>query len=87
VRASVFLDFGQAFHVGNTELLDKAGLPADYGFDLERVRVSAGVGVQWLAPLGLFRFSYAVPLRYQRETWREYGDDLEGFQFSIGRAF
>lgn len=87
LRAGVFLDFGQAFFLGDTQFLDKAGLPADHGFDLAKLRVSAGVGVQWLAPLGLFRFSYAFPLRYQRETWREYGDDLEGFQFSIGRAF
>jgi outer membrane protein insertion porin family len=87
MRASVFLDFGQAFYVGDTEFVDKAGLPVDYGFDVKKLRVSAGVGVQWLAPLGLFRFSYAFPLRYRRETWREFGDDLEGFQFSIGRAF
>ncbi len=87
VRAGVFLDFGQAFHLGDTQFLDKAGFPADYGFDLDKVRISTGVGVQWLAPLGLFRFSYAFPLRYRRDTWREYGDDLERFQFSIGRAF
>ena len=87
VRASLFLDFGQAFHLGDTRFLDKAGFPADYGFDLDKVRASFGVGVQWLAPLGLFRFSYAFPFRYQRETWRDYGDDLERFQFSIGRAF
>jgi outer membrane protein insertion porin family len=87
VRASVFFDFGQAFYLGDTEFLDKAGFPADHGFDLSDLRASVGVGVQWLAPLGLFRFSYAFPIRYRRETWREYGDDLSRFQFSIGRAF
>jgi outer membrane protein insertion porin family len=86
-RLTAFLDFGQAYYLGDTQFTDKAGFPIDYGFDLGQLRVSAGVGVQWLAPLGLFRFSYAVPLRYQRETWRLYGDDLEGFQFSVGRAF
>jgi outer membrane protein insertion porin family len=43
--------------------------------------------VQWLAPLGLFRFSYAFPLRYRDETELNYGDELERFQFSIGQAF
>lgn len=86
-RASVFLDFGQAYYLGDTEFTDKAGFPVDYGFDLRALRASVGVGVQWLAPLGLFRFSYAFPIRYQRETWRDYGDDFERFQFSIGRAF
>ena len=86
-RLTAFVDFGQAYFLGDTEFTDKAGFPIDYGFDLGQLRVSAGVGVQWLAPLGLFRFSYALPLRYQRETWRLYGDDLERFQFSVGRAF
>ena len=79
--------FGQAFYLGDTQFFDKAGFPADSGFELEKLRVSVGVGVQWLAPLGLFRFSYAFPIRYRRDTWREFGDDLERFQFSIGRAF
>jgi outer membrane protein insertion porin family len=87
MRASAFLDFGQAFYLGDTEFVDKAGFPVDYGFDLKKLRASVGVAVQWLAPLGLFRFSYAYPIRYRRDTWREYGDDREGFQFSIGRAF
>ena len=37
--------------------------------------------------MGLFRFSYAMPLRYQDETRREFGDELEEFQFSVGKAF
>ncbi len=87
VRATAFLDFGQAFNLDDTRFVDKTGAPIDYGFDLGKVRVAAGIGVQWLAPLGLFRFSYAFPLRYRRETWREYGDETKGFQFSIGSAF
>jgi outer membrane protein insertion porin family len=44
--------------------------------------------VQWLAPLGVFRFSYAVPLKeYSGDTDSRYGDETEGFQFSIGQAF
>ena len=49
--------------------------------------ILAAFAVQWLAPLGLFRFSYAIPLRYEKATEFDHGDELEGFQFSIGRAF
>ena len=45
------------------------------------------VGVQWLAPLGLFRFSYAYPLNEFKGNDRYYGDQIERFQFSIGQAF
>jgi len=87
MRASLFLDFGQAFYLGDTQFTDKAGFPVDYGFDLKQLRVSAGIGVQWLSPLGLFRLSYGFPLRYQSGSWRDFGDDREPFNFSIGGAF
>ena len=49
---------------------------------------SVGVAVQWLAPLGVFRFSYAIPLNDESgDTPIEWGDETEGFQFSIGQAF
>jgi outer membrane protein insertion porin family len=53
------------------------------------VKRSVGIAVQWLAPLGLFRFSFGVPLNAQRgdPNLRFYGDETEGFQFSIGQAF
>jgi len=86
-RLALFFDFGQAFYLGDTRFTNKAGFSADHDFDLRELRTSAGISVQWLSPMGLFRFSYAFPLRYRRETAREYGDDLERFQFSIGTAF
>jgi len=62
--------------------------PVSYNFALNKLKESVGVSVQWLAPLGLFRFSLAVPLNAQREqdgvTW---GDETERFQFSVGQAF
>ncbi len=48
---------------------------------------SVGVGVQWLAPMGLFRFSYAYPLNNYAGNDRFFGDEIERFQFSIGQAF
>jgi outer membrane protein insertion porin family len=86
-RVSAFFDFGQAYNLGGTKFTDKAGFPVDDGFDLSQIRTSAGIAVQWLAPLGLFRFSYGIPLRYKKATELDYGDELEGFQFSIGQAF
>ena len=43
--------------------------------------------MQWLAPLGLFRFSYAVPLNAYKGDSVLYPDEKEGFQFSVGQAF
>jgi outer membrane protein insertion porin family len=62
--------------------------PENYAFSFSGLRESVGVAVQWLAPLGLFRFSLAIPINAQREvdgvTW---GDQTERFQFSVGQAF
>ena len=86
-RASLFYDFGQVAYLGNTRFTDKGGFPVEYDFDWNHFRSAVGVGVEWLAPLGLFRFSYAVPLTYRKGTELNYGDELKGFQFSIGNAF
>jgi outer membrane protein insertion porin family len=86
-RLAAFIDVGQSYYLGGTKFTDRAGFPVDTSFDLSQLRASTGIAVQWLAPLGLFRFSYAIPLRYKKETEFDYGDELEGFQFSIGRAF
>ena len=62
--------------------------PVDYDFSYDKLKQSTGVAVQWLAPLGVFRFSYAIPLNAdKRRTATRYGDEIEGFQFSIGQAF
>jgi outer membrane protein insertion porin family len=51
------------------------------------LRHSTGIAVQWLAPLGIFRFSYALPLNAVDEGPVVYGDEKEQFQFSVGQAF
>ena len=81
-----------AYSVGNVTQADLSNTAVlsreNYNFALSRLKESVGVSVQWLAPLGLFRFSLAVPLNAQREldgvTW---GDQTERFQFSVGQAF
>ena len=61
--------------------------PVDYEFDYNELKQSAGVAVQWLAPLGVFRFSYAVPLNEFKGDGIRYEDETEQFQFTIGSAF
>jgi outer membrane protein insertion porin family len=54
---------------------------ADYGVSLKELRSSVGFGVEWIAPLGTFRFSYAFPLNPGPT------DEVERFQFSVGQTF
>jgi outer membrane protein insertion porin family len=86
-RASIFYDIGNVFNTGEVEFTDKLGAPISYEPDFNELKTSVGVAVQWLAPMGLFRFSYAVPLNEFKGNDRFYGDVIEGFQFSIGQAF
>jgi outer membrane protein insertion porin family len=86
-RASIFYDAGNVFNTGEVAFTDKLGSPLEYKPDFKELRTSVGIGVQWLAPLGLFRFSYAYPLNAYEGNDRYYGDELERFQFSIGQAF
>ncbi|MGC1457905.1 MAG: outer membrane protein assembly factor BamA [Steroidobacteraceae bacterium] len=76
-------------NVTQAELNDPNALTKlNYDFSIHALKESVGVSVQWLAPLGLFRFSLAIPLNATREldgvTW---GDETERFQFSVGQAF
>ncbi len=86
-RASIFYDVGNVFNTGEVNFTDKLGSPIEYKPDFKDLKTSVGIGVQWMAPLGLFRFSYALPLNTYSGNDRYYGDELERFQFSIGQAF
>jgi len=90
-RVSLFFDLGGVYYTGNTIKFygpDNIS-PIDYGFKgWPSVKRSVGLAVQWLAPLGLFRFSFGKAINSQHgngiTTW---GDETEGFQFSVGNAF
>lgn len=93
-RFSLFYDIGNVFSNQDVQFFGppdpETGIrqPVEYHFSYDELRHSAGVAVQWLAPLGVFRFSYAVPLKKMSgDTAGRYGDETEGFQFSIGQAF
>ncbi|HEX3913806.1 MAG TPA: outer membrane protein assembly factor BamA [Steroidobacteraceae bacterium] len=88
-RISLFYDIGNVFQTGNrVKFLGVDDItPVDYHFNYANLKQSTGVAVQWLAPLGLFRFSYGIPLNpFPGDTVR-FGDQTERFQFSIGQAF
>ncbi|MGH8264479.1 MAG: outer membrane protein assembly factor BamA, partial [Steroidobacteraceae bacterium] len=100
-RVSWFYDIGNVFSTGhvnfvgqNLGLVDTAGNPiarppVDYRFRYDHLKHSTGIAVQWLAPLGVFRFSFAVPLNAYgvKNDPLVYPDETERFQFSVGQAF
>jgi outer membrane protein insertion porin family len=61
--------------------------PVNYHFSYTELKRSTGLAVQWLAPLGLFRFSYGLPLNAYKGDAVRFPDEEERFQFSIGQAF
>ena len=88
-RGTVFFDIGNVFMTGDAyQFTGIDGVtPVDYDFKYDNLRRSTGVAVQWLAPLGVFRFSYALPLNPFRGDGVRFADEEERFQFTIGQAF
>lgn len=70
MRASFFVDAGNVFDNNRY-----------YGFDLSELRMSAGIGFQWLTAIGPLGFSLAKPFNNQT------GDETQVFQFSLGQSF
>ncbi len=87
-RLSLFYDMGNVFSTGNRyRFLGPTRQPVEYDFEYDKLKHSAGIAVQWLAPLGVFRFSYAMPLNAYKGDSLLYPDEEEPFQFSVGQAF
>ena len=88
-RISAFFDIGNVFSQGaGVEFVGLDGVtPVDYEFDYNELKQSVGLSVQWLAPLGIFRFSYGIPLNEFKGDGVRYADEVERFQFTIGSAF
>lgn len=50
-------------------------------YDLSTIRVSAGLGISWVSPLGPLSIAYAIPVR------KFSGDKIQKIQFQIGTSF
>ena len=86
-RFSLFFDIGNVFSTSELEFFDPDGNTIDYDFDSGNLKRSYGIAAQWLAPMGLFRFSYAIPVNSIEGRDRFYSDETERFQFTVGGAF
>jgi len=88
-RISLFYDMGNVFSTNdNVQFRGRDGLtPVTYKFNYDSLRRSAGISVEWLAPLGLFRFSYGFPLNPSNGSSVVFPDEKEQFQFSVGQSF
>jgi outer membrane protein insertion porin family len=75
ILGKAFVDIGSLWGLGGPALNSNQVLTSNL------MRVSTGVGVQWVSPFGPIRIDYAIPLVY--DSW----DKRENIRFSFGTRF
>lgn len=86
VRTSLFVDAGNVWDTEFSmsdyqDLAPKEFAKVDDYSDIGRYRVSGGLSLQWLSPMGPMIFSFARTIK------DEEGDDTKFFSFNIGQTF
>lgn len=80
LRASLFLDFGTTWDSKWSFSDEKFTNKKSYN-NIEHIRASTGIAVQWISPFGPINFSYGIPIKKYRD------DQLEYFQFNFGKTW
>lgn len=89
VRGSIFLDVGNVFSQNcskaapnsDPNIISSGDQPACTNFKFDELRYSIGVGFSWITGFGPLTFSLSTPFKEGQY------DELEGFQFTVGRTF
>jgi len=84
LRTTVFYDVGTVWDTTFDDSLYTCGYACDRYYDYSsptNLRMSVGMSLQWLSPMGPLVFSFAKPIKKMP------GDKTEIFNFNIGRTF
>jgi outer membrane protein insertion porin family len=72
---------GSTIYVNGADVDAKQYCKDNFGFDVDNMRYSVGVGFTWITMIGPLSLSYAYPLNDKD------GDETKNIQFEIGRTF
>ncbi len=81
-RISIFVDLGGTFlHKKGVYGTASQALGLREKFSFSNMRSAAGIGFEWLSPIGPFGVHYAIPVKEKP------GDDADRFQITLGTFF
>ena len=76
VRSLYFVDVGNVFNTNCPAYSERC-----LDFDAEELRITTGLAISWLSPMGPMSFALAHPLNNKP------GDEVERFSFEVGQTF